>query len=195
MGSGAQATPTPYQEATSAATRPSDVTGTASPPDDTLLIMGGYTDIDLLAHTPCVKSQKISDGGDRVLDAGVHVLRVGGRDGALTHLSTNAIGPNVAFIARSPVNPDLLYASTERIDDEGEIITMRLTDQFRLVETSRARGGPIHVLPQLQPIQAVADGGELLGRQGLHRGAVHEDGRAFQLAAVHPHAARGGVRG
>jgi hypothetical protein len=32
----------------------------ASHPDDTLLIVGGYTDIDLLAHTPCVKSQKIS---------------------------------------------------------------------------------------------------------------------------------------
>ena len=45
----------------------------------------------------------------------------------------------MAFIARSPVNPDLLYASTERIDDEGEIITMRLTESFRLVETSRAR--------------------------------------------------------
>jgi len=141
MGSGAQATPTPYQEATSAATRPEgDVAVMASHPDDTLLIVGGYTDIDLLAHTPCVKSREISDG-DRVLDAGVHVLRVGGRDGCLTHLSTNAIGPNVAFIARSPVNPDLLYASTERIDDEGEIITMRLTDQFRLVETSRARAG------------------------------------------------------
>ena len=141
MGSGAQATPTPYQEATSAATRPEgDVAVMASHPDDTLLIVGGYTDIDLLAHTPCVKSREISDG-DRVLDAGVHVLRVGGRDGSLTHLSTNAIGPNVAFIARSPVNPDLLYASTERIDDEGEIITMRLTDQFRLVETSRARAG------------------------------------------------------
>ena len=194
MGSGAQATPTPHQEGTSAATRPSDVAVTASHPNDTLLIVGGYTDIDLLAHTPCVKS-RFDDGGERLLDAGVHVLRLGGRDGALTHLSTNAIGPNVAFIARSPVNPDLLYASTERIDDEGEIITMRLTESFRLVETSRARRGSIHLLPQLQPIQAVADGGELLGRQGLHRGAVHEDGRAFQLAAVHPHAARGGVRG
>ena len=140
MGSGAQATPTPHQEGTSAASRPSDVAVTASHPDDTLLIVGGYTDIDLLAHTPCVKS-RFDGGGNRLLDAGVHVLRLGGRDGALTHLSTNAIGPNVAFIARSPVNPDLLYASTERIDDEGEIITMRLTESFRLVETSRARAG------------------------------------------------------
>ena len=53
MGSGAQATATPHQERTAAA-----CTALASPhPDDTLLIVGGYTDIDLLAHTPCVASR------------------------------------------------------------------------------------------------------------------------------------------
>ena len=136
MGSGAQATVTPHQGSTAAA-----CDALASPhPDDTLLIVGGYTDIDLLAHTPCVASRFDASRG-APLDAGVHVLRVGGSDGELTHVSTNAIGPNVAFIARSPVNPDLLYASTERIDDEGEIITMRLTDAGTLVEQSRARAG------------------------------------------------------
>ena len=136
MGSGAQATVTPHQGSNAAACN-----ALAPPhPDDTLLIVGGYTDIDLLAHTPCVASRFDASRG-APLDAGVHVLRVGGSDGALTHVSTNAIGPNVAFIARSPVNPDLLYASTERIDDEGEIITMRLTDAGTLVEQSRVRAG------------------------------------------------------
>ena len=131
MGSGALATAAPHP------------VGPAEPshPDDTLLIVGGYTDIDLLAHTPCVKSRFKDAARSGPLDAGVHVLRLDGRDGALTHISTNAIGPNVAFITRSPVNPDLLYASTERIDDEGEIITMRLTESMALIEESRARAG------------------------------------------------------
>ena len=139
MGSGAQATVTPHQGSNAATCNA--LNALAPPhPDDTLLIVGGYTDIDLLAHTPCVASRFDASRG-APLDAGVHVLRVGGSDGALTHVSTNAIGPNVAFIARSPVNPDLLYASTERIDDEGEIITMRLTDAGTLVEQSRVRAG------------------------------------------------------
>jgi hypothetical protein len=41
------------------------------------------------------------------------------RFGRLTHLTTNAIGPNVAFIVRCPTNPKLLYAVTERIDEVG----------------------------------------------------------------------------
>ena len=137
MGSGAQATATPHQERTAAA-----CTALASPhPDDTLLIVGGYTDIDLLAHTPCVASRFDAPRG-APLDAGVHVLRVRGPDGrADPPVHERDPGPNVAFIARSPVNPDLLYASTERIDDEGEIITMRLTNAGTLAEQSRARGG------------------------------------------------------
>ena len=108
-------------------------------PDDTLLVVGGYTDIDLLAHTPCVKSHNFvcverSGGGkdgeienDENLNAlnaafmtggasslknklktGVHVLKMCGLTGALVHLSTNAIGPNVAFICASPVHKSLL---------------------------------------------------------------------------------------
>ena len=71
----------------------------------------------------------------------MHVLRQCGVTGTLTHLSTSAIGPNVAFIVRSPTNPSILYASTERIDDEGEILTLRMTPEFRLVEECRVRAG------------------------------------------------------
>ena len=88
---------------------------------------------ELLAHTPAPC--------DDPARCGVHVLRQCGVTGRLTHLSTNAIGPNVAFIVRSPTNPSILYASTERIDDEGEIITLRLTPEFRLVEETRIKAG------------------------------------------------------
>ena len=101
--------------------------------EDAIVIIGGYTDSDLLAHTPAPFAKDAA--------AGVHVLHMSGADGRLTHLSTNAIGPNVAFLARSPVNPALIYASTERIDDEGEIITLRMTPDYRLVEEARVRAG------------------------------------------------------
>ena len=148
MGSGAQATVNPSQP-------------DSGHPDDTLLIVGGYTDIDLLAHTPCVKSHDVvtclgaDQSGDQNLNVnladiaqlksklktGVHVLRLCGRTGSLTHLSTNSIGPNVAFICKSPVNDRLLYASTERIDDEGEIITLRLRSDFTLEQLHRTKAG------------------------------------------------------
>ena len=102
-------------------------------PDDAILLVGGYTHADLLAHTP------------RDVDAsharGVHVLRVCGVTGGMTRLSTNAIGPNVAFITRSPTNPQILYATTERIDDEGEVITLRIAPEFTLREVSRVKTG------------------------------------------------------
>lgn len=101
-------------------------------PEDSIVLVGAYDRPELLAHTPapgdCAKS-------------GVHVMHLSGIDGRLTHLTTNAIGPNVAFIVRCPTNPKLLYASTERIDDEGEIITLRMTSDYRLVEESRVKAG------------------------------------------------------
>jgi 6-phosphogluconolactonase len=102
-------------------------------PNDEIIVVGGYTNTELLAHTPAPC--------DDPARCGVHVLRQCGVTGRLTHLSTNAIGPNVAFIVRSPTNPSILYASTERIDDEGEIITLRMTPDFRLVEETRIKAG------------------------------------------------------
>ena len=102
-------------------------------PNDEIIVVGGYTNTELLAHTPAPC--------DDPARCGVHVLRQCGVTGRLTHLSTNAIGPNVAFIVRSPTNPSILYASTERIDDEGEIITPRMTPDFRLVEETRIKAG------------------------------------------------------
>ena len=102
-------------------------------PDDSIVIVGAYDRPEILAHTPAP--------GDAAAKSGVHVLHLSGADGRITHLTTNPIGPNVAFIVRCPVNPQLLYASTERIDDEGEIITLRMTADYRLVEESRVKVG------------------------------------------------------
>ena len=119
MGRGAQAT-----TATNASVQ--------QHPEDSIVLVGAYDHPELLAHTPAP-----SDCGK----SGVHVMHLSGVDGRLTHLTTNPIGPNVAFLVRCPVNPKLLYASTERIDDEGEIITLRMTPDFRLVEESRVKAG------------------------------------------------------
>eukprot|EP00227_Mantoniella_beaufortii_P018300 CAMPEP_0197577186 /NCGR_PEP_ID=MMETSP1326-20131121/1905_1 /TAXON_ID=1155430 /ORGANISM="Genus nov. species nov., Strain RCC2288" /LENGTH=445 /DNA_ID=CAMNT_0043140211 /DNA_START=98 /DNA_END=1435 /DNA_ORIENTATION=+ len=124
MGRGAQCTTQfPYQHM-----------GEVFHPDDSIVLVGAYDHPELLAHTPAP--------GDCALGkSGVHVVHMSGATGKLTHLTTNAIGPNVAFIVRCPTNPHLLYASTERIDDEGEIITLRMTPDFRLVEESRVKAG------------------------------------------------------
>ena len=123
MGGGAQANPVPNP----------GVDFAMCAPNDEIIVVGGYTNTELLAHTPAPC--------DDPARCGVHVLRQCGVTGTLTHLSTSAIGPNVAFIVRSPTNPSILYASTERIDDEGEILTLRMTRDFRLVEECRVRAG------------------------------------------------------
>ena len=123
MGGGAQANPVPSP----------GVDFAMCAPNDEIIVVGGYTNTELLAHTPAPC--------DDPARCGVHVLRQCGVTGTLTHLSTSAIGPNVAFIVRSPTNPSILYASTERIDDEGEILTLRMTRDFRLVEECRVRAG------------------------------------------------------
>lgn len=101
-------------------------------PEDSLVLVGAYDHPELLAHTP-----KPGDPNK----SGVHVVLLDGKSGKLRHVSTNAIGPNIAFLIRCPTNPSLLYASTERIDDEGEILTLRLTEDLRLEEVSRVRAG------------------------------------------------------
>lgn len=104
----------------------------ASHPEDSLVLVGAYDHPELLAHTP-------KSGAP--IKSGVHVVLLEGRTGKLRHISTSAIGPNIAFLIRCPMNPSLLYASTERIDDEGEILTLRLTEDLRLEEISRVRAG------------------------------------------------------
>ena len=124
--------------------------------DDTIFIVGGYTNIELLAHTPKDESASGGDETDGVVGndvgsdddgvneskrAGVHVLELCGRTGILTVSSTNNIGPNVAFVTRHPTKPDVIYASTERIDCEGEVVTMRLTRCLKLKELARCSAG------------------------------------------------------
>jgi 6-phosphogluconolactonase len=130
--------------------------------DDTVFIVGGYTRCELLAHTPKDESKIHGDDDDEEnasfsveerkaskkeeneemkSKAGVHVLSLDGRTGQLEMVTTNDIGPNVAFVTRHPTKPDVIYASTERIDVEGEVVTMRLTRDLRLKEIARCSAG------------------------------------------------------
>lgn len=109
-------------------------TPTLAHSEDSIVLVGAYDRPELLAHTP-------APGDCGLGKSGVHVMHLSGHDGRLTHLTTNAIGPNVAFIVRCPTNPKLLYAVTERIDESGEIITLRMTADYRLIEESRVKAG------------------------------------------------------
>ena len=126
--------------------------------DDTVFIVGAYTRCELLAHTPMHSSSSsspiaddcddetrcyysVGNANDADARAGVHVVCLDGATGQLEMATTNNIGPNVAFVTRHPTKPDVIYASTERIDVEGEVVTMRLTRDLRLKEIARCSAG------------------------------------------------------
>jgi len=123
--------------------------------DDTVFIVGAYTRCELLAHTPMNSSSpmcnddfddemryySVGNANDVDARAGVHVVCLDGATGQLEMATTNNIGPNVAFVTRHPTKPDVIYASTERIDVEGEVVTMRLTRDLRLKEIARCSAG------------------------------------------------------
>lgn len=94
----------------------------------TLLLVCSYTDAELLAHRP-----KGSKG------RGVHALRLDARDGTLTELGVSDLGgvPNPAFLVRHPTLPDVLYASTECINTDGEVLTLRIGPSGALTVVAR----------------------------------------------------------
>lgn len=92
-------------------------------------------------ETAVVTTLVPDDFDETIPKAGVHVLSLDGATGQLEMVSTNDIGPNVAFVTRHPTKPDVIYASTERIDVEGEVVTMRLTRDLRLREIARCSAG------------------------------------------------------
>lgn len=80
---------------------------------DTLFLVSTYTDNAILAHTP-----KGEQG------AGVYAIECSA-EGKLKMKATSALGPNVAFLLKHPKN-DTVYASTECINEDGEILTTQL---------------------------------------------------------------------
>lgn len=85
-----------------------------------------YTDNDVLAHVP---------KGD--LGKGIYVWELDTDKGLLsnTYLSNTQIDCNPAFLVKNP-NKNILYCSTERIDQDGEIIEFKIEKDYQLKQNS-----------------------------------------------------------
>jgi hypothetical protein len=70
--------------------------------------------------------------------------------GRLTPLHTTRVGPNPAFIVRHPTLPHRLYATTECIVDNGELLTLELDRERGLVEVV-ARQSAVRSYPSYLP--------------------------------------------
>lgn len=80
---------------------------------DTLFLVSTYTDNAILAHTPKGEHGK-----------GVYAIECSS-EGKLKMKAASALGPNVAFLLKHPTT-DTVYASTECINQDGEILTTQL---------------------------------------------------------------------
>jgi len=81
-----------------------------------LVIIGSYTDTSLLAHRP-----KGNVG------CGIRAFKLDSNSGTLSEIHTPDLGlTNPAFVMRHPQLQGVLYATTERIDKDGEIVTLGL---------------------------------------------------------------------
>ena len=101
----------------------------------TLIAVSNYTDTSILAHTP--------KGAEN--DAGVSLYWLDPATGTLKPAGSLNVGPNPAFLLQHPDDPTTLYASTERIDDDGEVLSLRLSRdgediQLNVVDRASARG-------------------------------------------------------
>lgn len=79
----------------------------------TLFLVSTYTDNSILAHTP-----KGAHG------AGVYAIECS-EDGKMALKGVSELGPNVAFLLKHPTQ-DVIYATTECINKDGEILTTTL---------------------------------------------------------------------
>jgi 6-phosphogluconolactonase (cycloisomerase 2 family) len=81
--------------------------------ESTLFLVSTYTDNSILAHTP-----KGEHG------QGVYAIQCS-EDGKIALKAVSELGPNVAFLLKNPAN-DTVYATTECINTDGEILTTTL---------------------------------------------------------------------
>ncbi len=101
----------------------------------TLIAVSNYTDTSILAHTP--------KGAEN--DAGVSLYWLDPATGTLKPAGALEVGPNPAFLLQHPDDPTTLYASTERIDEDGEVLSLRLSRdgediKINVVDRASARG-------------------------------------------------------
>jgi len=98
--------------------------------ESTLFLVSTYTDNAILAHTP-----KGEQG------AGVYAIEVSA-EGKMKPKGISPLGPNVAFLLKHPTL-DIVYASTECINEDGEILTTSLdreSGELKLQGKRRAEG-------------------------------------------------------
>jgi 6-phosphogluconolactonase len=113
---------------------------TPTPPPPTTFLISTYTDNDILAHSP---------RGAKGL--GVYTFVLDETTGELKQQNTLAVGPNVAYLIKHPTK-DIVYATTECIDKNGELLTLGLSPEgtLTLLDRHDARGRStcaIHVHP------------------------------------------------
>lgn len=97
-----------------------------------LVLVGTYTNMEKLAHEPT----------GRVNQRGIEVFTM--KDGnlqPLTHQGESLDIVNPAFILKHHSRDDIFFVSTERIDQNGEIVTLRLDDGGRLSIIARRDSG------------------------------------------------------
>jgi len=100
---------------------------------ETLICVTSYTDTSILAHTP--KGTENSTG--------LQCYRLDNETGVLRPAGALDVGPNPAFVLQHPADPSTIYASTERIDADGEVYAIRLdagANDLRVVDKTSARG-------------------------------------------------------
>jgi hypothetical protein len=94
---------------------PSAVYGAAGAPPENLFLVCSYNEASKLAHTPAGAPAGV----------GVYTVALDTDSGRLRAVDAVPAGPNPAFALQHPTLP-VVYASTERIDDDGEVMAFAL---------------------------------------------------------------------
>lgn len=82
-----------------------------------MVFVSQYNNVDVLAHTPRVKP-----GAE-----GLQLYRLN-NNGRLKHVSSLVIPENPAFIVRSKTHPNVYYVTTECINKQGDVYTLKLEE-------------------------------------------------------------------
>ncbi|KAK3234236.1 hypothetical protein CYMTET_55501 [Cymbomonas tetramitiformis] len=112
-------------------------------------LVSTYTDNAVLAH--CPKGQE---------GQGIYTLHLDDCTGRITKVATSELGPNPAFLIRHPTLPNIVYASTERISSEGEVVALELEHSGALTVLGKQSAGGkstcyINITPDLQSMLVV----------------------------------------
>ncbi|KAJ1457708.1 Lactonase, 7-bladed beta-propeller-domain-containing protein [Pelagophyceae sp. CCMP2097] len=101
-----------------------------------LVAVSTYTNTKILAHTPKGEESR----------CGIECLWLDAATGVLRPACGVDIQPNPAFIVQHPHNEGVVYATTERIDENGAVHSLRLTRredgglELRAVDETSAKG-------------------------------------------------------